>query len=56
MTIARASQTRETAIDPIFCGMSVDIATAPYTAAVDGVDYYFCSNGCKEQFLAQSKS
>ncbi len=44
-----------TAIDPI-CNMTVDIASAQYTANVGGVDYYFCCSGCKEKFLAQSKS
>ena len=44
-----------TAIDPI-CGMTVDIATAQYTANVKGVDYYFCNPSCKDKFLAQNKS
>lgn len=44
-----------TAIDPI-CGMTVDIATAQYSANVNGVDYYFCCSGCKEKFLAQRHS
>ena len=41
-----------TAIDPI-CGMSVDIATAQYTATVKDTEYYFCNPSCKEKFLAQ---
>ena len=42
---------RATATDPI-CGMEVDIATAPYTAARDGQTYYFCCAGCQQRFEA----
>ena len=40
----------ETAVDPI-CGMEVDASTA-LSAEKDGKTYYFCSPGCKEEFLA----
>ncbi|MEI6405987.1 MAG: permease [Actinomycetes bacterium] len=33
------------------CGMQVRIADAPAQAEVDGVMYYFCMQGCKEEFL-----
>ena len=39
------------AIDPI-CGMTVDIATAKWTAEKDGQTYYFCAPGCRRAFLA----
>jgi xanthine dehydrogenase accessory factor len=37
------------AIDPV-CGMTVDIATAHYTAEYAGQTYYFCSAGCQRSF------
>jgi len=40
----------ETAKDPI-CGMSVKISGAKYTAEYQGKTYYFCSEGCKTEFL-----
>ena len=39
----------QTLIDPI-CGMTVDIATADYTASHDGQQYYFCGAGCLKAF------
>jgi xanthine dehydrogenase accessory factor len=39
----------ETAIDPI-CGMTVDIATARWTAERNGQTYYFCAPGCRKAF------
>jgi Cu+-exporting ATPase len=39
-----------TAIDPV-CHMTVNPATAR-SAEVDGVTYYFCSEGCRTKFLA----
>ncbi len=40
--------------DPI-CGMEVDPNKAKFNAVKDNVQYYFCSNNCKTQFLAGSK-
>jgi len=40
----------ETAKDPI-CGMSVKISGAKYIAEYQGKTYYFCSEGCKAEFL-----
>jgi YHS domain-containing protein len=40
----------ETAKDPI-CGMSVKIADAKLTAEYQGKTFYFCSEGCKKEFL-----
>lgn len=40
----------ETTKDPI-CGMNVRIAGAKITAEFQGKTYYFCSEGCKEEFL-----
>jgi xanthine dehydrogenase accessory factor len=40
---------RTEATDPI-CGMTVDVATARYTAERDGQTYYFCCAGCKATF------
>lgn len=37
------------ALDPV-CGMTVEIATARYTAEYAGQVYYFCSAGCKRSF------
>ncbi len=41
-----------TARDPV-CGMSADPATARHRAAHEGVDYFFCSAGCRTKFLAE---
>ena len=41
---------RAEAIDPI-CGMTVDVATARYTAERDGETHYFCCAGCRATFL-----
>jgi Cu+-exporting ATPase len=38
-------------LDPV-CGMSVDPATAKWSAAHDGKTYYFCSEGCRAKFAA----
>jgi Cu+-exporting ATPase len=46
------SQVAGKAVDPI-CGMSVDPSKAP-SATRDGVTYYFCGQGCKRTFEAQS--
>jgi xanthine dehydrogenase accessory factor len=36
------------AVDPV-CGMTVAVAGAP-TSVRDGVTWYFCSGGCRDQF------
>jgi len=38
--------------DPV-CGMAIDPEEAPAQVAVDGVDYYFCSEGCRAEFQAK---
>jgi putative ABC transport system ATP-binding protein len=40
-----------TAIDPV-CGMSLDKDNAPQQATISGRYYYFCANGCRDEFLA----
>lgn len=40
------------ALDPV-CGMSVDRNSAPAEAEWHGQKYYFCANGCREEFLAK---
>lgn len=37
------------AIDPV-CGMTVNVATAEFTADWDGRTYYFCCDGCRRRF------
>ena len=39
------------AIDPV-CGMQVSTANAPAQMKVDGVTFFFCSDGCRERFMA----
>jgi uncharacterized membrane protein YraQ (UPF0718 family)/YHS domain-containing protein len=39
------------AIDPV-CGMQVQMANAPATASHDGRTFYFCSDHCRERFVA----
>ena len=41
-----------TAIDPV-CGMTVDLATTPHKLTYAGVEYGFCSAGCKTKFEAR---
>lgn len=41
--------------DPV-CGMSVDPATAKHKAQHGGVDYFFCSAGCKAKFDADPRA
>lgn len=41
--------TGDTAVDPI-CGMTVQKGTALHQR-VDGVDYYFCSQACLNEFM-----
>jgi xanthine dehydrogenase accessory factor len=45
---ARASAAPAEAVDPV-CGMTVAVAGAP-AAVRDGVTWYFCSVGCRDQF------
>jgi len=40
-----------TYIDPV-CGMSVDPATAAAKTCHNGVEVYFCAQGCKQAFDA----
>ena len=44
----------EMAIDPV-CGMAVDKDNAPATLAHEGRPYYFCANGCRDEFLAKTE-
>lgn len=44
-----------TARDPV-CGMNVDERRAAATAEYDGTTYYFCSNGCREEFESRPES
>jgi uncharacterized protein len=39
------------AVDPT-CGMQVRTADAPARATVDGVDHFFCGDGCRDAFVA----
>lgn len=41
----------EMAVDPV-CGMSVDRDSAPANATYAGQVFYFCANGCRDEFLA----
>ncbi len=43
---------REEAID-LVCNMTVDVATAKYTAERDGKTYYFCCDGCRRRFESE---
>lgn len=39
------------AMDPV-CGMEVSPESAAASAQFEGVSYYFCSQNCKDSFLA----
>lgn len=45
----------ESAIDPV-CAMTVSVASAHHTAAIDGVAYYFCCAACRAKFLADPQA
>jgi uncharacterized membrane protein YraQ (UPF0718 family)/YHS domain-containing protein len=40
------------AIDPV-CGMQVRKSEAPASAVVNGINYYFCMEGCRDEFLTR---
>jgi putative ABC transport system ATP-binding protein len=40
----------EMALDPV-CNMSVDRNSAPASTVWNGITYFFCANGCREDFL-----
>ena len=44
----------EMALDPV-CGMSVDRDSAPAQAQYGGNTFYFCANGCRDEFLANPR-
>ncbi|MDA1360903.1 heavy metal translocating P-type ATPase [Glycomyces luteolus] len=44
-----AKDTSRTVVDPV-CGMTITPDTAAHTRVVDGVTYYFCSDGCAASF------
>jgi len=41
--------------DPV-CGMRVDPAKAAASAVHEGQTFYFCSPGCRDQFVANPKA
>lgn len=43
---------RMMAIDPV-CGMSIEQEKAAATLEYEGITYYFCAQGCREEFLQQ---
>lgn len=54
-TLANQPQDAETAIDPV-CGMTVKLGAGKPTAEHEGATYHFCSNGCREKFLARPEA
>jgi uncharacterized membrane protein YraQ (UPF0718 family)/YHS domain-containing protein len=41
------------ATDPV-CGMLIEVASAPASAERDGTTWWFCSDGCRDRFLADA--
>ncbi|WP_347348306.1 YHS domain-containing protein, partial [Nigerium sp.] len=41
--------------DPV-CGMAVDPGETEFHATHDGVEYHFCSAGCRDRFVADPAS
>ena len=41
-------------IDPV-CGMRIEAEDAAATAEYEGKTYYFCSQACRDAFLADPK-
>jgi uncharacterized membrane protein YraQ (UPF0718 family)/YHS domain-containing protein len=50
--LSKPGENSDFAVDPV-CGMQVRKSAAAAIAEVDGVTYYFCMEGCKENFLAR---
>jgi len=50
----KPGESSDFAVDPV-CGMQVRKSDAAATAKVNGVDYYFCMEGCKTSFLARQR-
>ena len=50
----RFSHEDELVADPV-CGMTLDRADARYTLEVDGQTYWFCCQGCQNEFTAASE-
>ncbi len=48
-----AAGSQRYAKDPM-CGMQVEIEHAPAMASADGMDYWFCSDHCKDRFTASN--
>lgn len=46
-------QPTETSVDPV-CGMKVDLHAGKPSADHDGTTYHFCSDGCREKFIADT--
>ncbi|MGD1014891.1 MAG: heavy metal translocating P-type ATPase [Roseiarcus sp.] len=46
--------TRGDVKDPV-CGMSVDPASAEFTAEFSGATYFFCCSGCRDKFVADPR-
>jgi putative ABC transport system ATP-binding protein len=51
----RFSSERHLVRDPV-CGMEVDPEKAPATVSIDGVMYYFCARGCRDEFESRRES
>jgi putative ABC transport system ATP-binding protein len=45
------SSERRLVRDPV-CGMEVDPEKAPASETVNGVEYYFCARGCRDEFVS----
>lgn len=43
---------RTMAVDPV-CGMSIERESAAATVSVDGTTFYFCAEGCRDEFVQQ---
>ena len=50
-----ATPSKTEVIDPV-CGMTVDLATTQWRATVDGTEYGFCCQGCRDSFLHHETS
>jgi len=45
-------EARTMAIDPV-CGMSIERESAVATLGHEGTTYYFCAQGCREEFAQE---
>ncbi len=45
----KSDEAVKSSVDPV-CGMSIDAETTKIIATIEGQQYYFCAEGCRQAF------